>query len=296
MREASGAAFAVIPRGPSAATNALSTSSSERSGEGLPGWGRCDARPSIDTPWVYPAYTSAMFQPGAWRGPAAYVMSSRTVTAAVPAAWRAVATWAARSPSPALPATAVGFPLPRASRESPPATTTISEGVRPWTTRVGSVLAGSRVTPTARAVRILAVDAGTLGFAVSMSSRCASVKASRTLTPSDGPRAGSDSSSASWRRRTVGAGSGADSAAGSRGAAEAAGVGNGAGVKVPVGAGSGRGAAAASRVRIPGATSRTSRVVYPPASTATASGAATSRRTRPPRCSFRADTGHCARA
>ena len=108
-----GLAVAIVAVTPSAAraeTKAAATDCSGWVGEGWPGSGRSAARPIIETPRVYPAPTSAILQDGGYWGPAAYVRSTRRVTRVVPAVRSCPATWAARSRSPARPATAVAAP------------------------------------------------------------------------------------------------------------------------------------------------------------------------------------------
>ena len=128
---------------------------------------------------------------------------------ATPRRFSAAAVWAARSSSPARPATAAALPRPGASRVSPPATRTTSCGAAPWTARVDSRSAGSSVAITAVAVSSLVVDAGMPGRSGSRSSRCAPVAASRTVTPTEDPRPGSASAGARTVASAPRAGSGA---------------------------------------------------------------------------------------
>ena len=140
------------------------------------------------------------------------------------AAWRAVATWAARSPSPARPATAVGRPFRGRAASHPPPRARSRRACSPGPRGSAGCGRGRRGADRQRR-RVFAVDAQD----VSASSGPGEGVPHRRA---DAERPGSASSSASSRRSTVGAGTGADNAASSRGAADATGVGTGAAVAV----------------------------------------------------------------
>ncbi len=187
-----------MPRASSRRTKADRTEATGSAGPGAPPRARWLDRPSIATAPVMPELRNVGAHVGAVVGPPAYVSSTKSVTRRVPRPLRAVATWSARSPRPARPATASGSPLPGASSESPPATRTIWSGVSPSRTTVRSVSSGAKTRPMAAADSSFVVEAGMRRSSPRWSSSTSPLCPSRT-TSAESRSAGSARTGASAR-------------------------------------------------------------------------------------------------
>ena len=154
------------------------------------GVARWPASPSIDDRPGVPGGDVGLASPGAYRGPAAYVVSRPERRPSVaPLACSAAATWPARSPSPARPVD--GGRVARAGGQHGVAAGDQHDLGRgaPCTTRVVHVACGPRRTATAAAVSSLGSTRAPRGVSVRGERGPAAWQASRTDdAPDAGPR------------------------------------------------------------------------------------------------------------